>query len=198
MAEASRDERIEEYYHHGARELAEWLVDAEDKLKESDRLREHAGSLYEMFSRLRDEEADRADRFESAWKSARRRASDEHNFGMEALELKRAEIFRLRDEERRLRDFADEVRRVLGFTHVDGNWRDTHMPALYDARHELDTAQRERRDFVPRHIRGGARGDVVEADQVRETTHGPRLETAGDEEDGGTVWRLVDGSVLRS
>ncbi|MFC8583203.1 hypothetical protein ACFUGD_01295 [Streptomyces sp. NPDC057217] len=46
----------------------------EHRAEESDRLREHAGSLYEMFKRLRDDEADRADRFESAWKSARRRA----------------------------------------------------------------------------------------------------------------------------
>ena len=27
----SRDERIEEYYHNGARELAEWVVDLEDQ-----------------------------------------------------------------------------------------------------------------------------------------------------------------------
>src|SRR5690606_41864367 len=27
----SRDERIEEYYHNGARELAEWVVDLEDE-----------------------------------------------------------------------------------------------------------------------------------------------------------------------
>ena len=28
-----RDERIEEYYHHGTRELAEWVVDLEDEVK---------------------------------------------------------------------------------------------------------------------------------------------------------------------
>jgi hypothetical protein len=34
----TRDERIEKYYHHGARELAEWLVDLEDRVKEFERL----------------------------------------------------------------------------------------------------------------------------------------------------------------
>ncbi|MFD5308262.1 hypothetical protein [Streptomyces ardesiacus] len=28
----NRDERIEEYYHHGTRELAEWVVDLEDEV----------------------------------------------------------------------------------------------------------------------------------------------------------------------
>lgn len=29
----NRDERIEEYYHNGTRELAEWVVDLEDEVK---------------------------------------------------------------------------------------------------------------------------------------------------------------------
>jgi predicted nuclease with TOPRIM domain len=68
----------------------------EHRAEESDRLREHAGSLYEMFKRLRDEESDRSERYRSAWLSARRRAADEANFGMEALELRDAEIRRLK------------------------------------------------------------------------------------------------------
>ncbi|MDH6625759.1 hypothetical protein M2271_003570 [Streptomyces sp. LBL] len=86
--------------------MADWaaMVDARDteiadlkrKLADCDRARESAGNLYLMFRDLRDEEADRSDRYRSAWLSARRRAADEANFGMEALELKRQAIARLR------------------------------------------------------------------------------------------------------
>jgi len=41
----SRDERIEEYYHCGTRELAEWVVDLEDKVKE---LQDSADLLYAL------------------------------------------------------------------------------------------------------------------------------------------------------
>jgi archaellum component FlaC len=42
--------------------------------------------------------ADERDRYRLAWLSARRRAADEANFGMEALELRDAEIARLKAE----------------------------------------------------------------------------------------------------
>ncbi|WNI28630.1 hypothetical protein [Streptomyces sp. ITFR-6] len=42
--------------------------------------------------------ADERDRYRLAWISARRRAADEANFGMEALELRDAEIARLKAE----------------------------------------------------------------------------------------------------
>ncbi|MFE7624275.1 hypothetical protein [Streptomyces sp. NPDC057509] len=44
------------------------------------------------------------DRFRLAWLSARRRAADEANFGMEALELRDAEIARLKAELADLRE----------------------------------------------------------------------------------------------
>ena len=32
MGEVSREDRIEDYYHESTRDLAEWLVDAEDEI----------------------------------------------------------------------------------------------------------------------------------------------------------------------
>src|SRR5262245_38968642 len=105
-----------------------------------------------------------SNRYRLAWLSARRRAADEANFGMEALDRERARqasyvaelqplIKGRMDEVHRLRAFADEVRTILGWTHVDGNWMTQHSPALHEARHELDKAQRENRPFVPRNER---------------------------------------------
>ncbi|WP_405620286.1 hypothetical protein [Streptomyces sp. NBC_00076] len=155
--EYNRDERIETIYQGwGAREMAERIVDLEDELGEEvdgictgmhadvaeawseierlrlsladcDRARESAGNLYLMFRDLRDEEADRADRYRSAWLSARRRAADEANFGMEALELKEREVARWRSghetaeaqlewrrrETARLRAELDDVRKTF-------------------------------------------------------------------------------------
>ncbi|MFD9442132.1 hypothetical protein [Streptomyces sp. NPDC060001] len=138
------------------------------------------------------------DRYRLAWLSARRRAADEANFGMEALELKRVEIHRLRDEGRRLRDFANEVKQVH-YRCRDGepDCAERFLKAIYDSMYELWDAEREGRTFVDRVHRRASRGefdDVTEADEVRKTTHAPRLESVGIEEDGGTVWRLV-GSV---
>lgn len=85
---ASRDERIETYYHQSAWDLAERVVDLEDEAEavasvEGDRLAalEARDAEIERLTSLvgywehRAEEVDRADRFEAAWKSARRRAS---------------------------------------------------------------------------------------------------------------------------
>jgi hypothetical protein len=48
----SRDERIEEYYHHGTRELAEWLVDLEDELSRMDAIYRESNSLEEFADRI--------------------------------------------------------------------------------------------------------------------------------------------------
>ncbi|KUN16542.1 hypothetical protein AQJ23_44930 [Streptomyces antibioticus] len=48
-------------------------------------------------------------RYRLAWLSARRRAADEHNFGMEALELKNVELLRLREENEVLKRYGGEV-----------------------------------------------------------------------------------------
>ncbi|MDX2575922.1 hypothetical protein PV332_10560 [Streptomyces scabiei] len=193
----------------GAWRYMRWHEDAQNKeMRAQD---EFAQWLWEQVTTRRKER----DRYRLAWLSARRRAADEANFGMEALALKEEELaterarqasyvaelqplIRKRMEEvRRLRAFADEVRRILGWTHVDGNWRTLHSPALHEARHELDEAQREARPFVDRVGRRAARGefDDVEADEVRESTHGAaRLESMGADEDG-EVWRLASFDV---
>ncbi|MEU7039818.1 hypothetical protein AB0A77_02015 [Streptomyces varsoviensis] len=76
--ERTRDERIETYYEQSAWDLAEMLVDALDE----------------------------AERLRISWLSARRRAADEANLGMEALEHQAAEIQRLNAQ-------LDEARRRL-------------------------------------------------------------------------------------
>ncbi|MEU0912183.1 hypothetical protein [Streptomyces althioticus] len=48
----SRDERIEEYYHNGTRELAEWLVDIEDQNQELKKLQELDPSRLESALRM--------------------------------------------------------------------------------------------------------------------------------------------------
>jgi hypothetical protein len=48
----NRDERIEEYYHHGTRELAEWLVDIEDQNEELKKLQELDPSRLESALRM--------------------------------------------------------------------------------------------------------------------------------------------------
>ncbi len=97
------------------------------------------------------------DRYRLAWLSARRRAADEANFGMEALDLERA----------RQASFVAEL-----------------QPLVRARMEEL----RRLRQFKAE----------VEARDIRESTHAPRLECAGTEEDGGTVWQLLchdtDGS----
>jgi len=189
----------------------------------------------EIWARLDALEAmDYARRYRLAWLSARRRAADEANFGMEALAL-RDEVIRAQvDESARLRAFVDEVTQVRGWCMAGDTYR-SHLTPIYESLHELEEATRERRRFRGRWTRDGHEslrdqcpqhdtlesavpqpapctcGDeratvtywkaelhrVHEADEVRETTRGPRLEPAGTEEDGGTVWRLVGGSVLR-
>lgn len=120
--EYSRDERIETFYQGwGARDMAERIVDLEDELGADvdgmhadvaeahdeierltgvlERLRASRRRLWdlalnrwvELYAARR-----RGDRYRLAWTSARRRAADEANFGMEALELKGAEIARLK------------------------------------------------------------------------------------------------------
>ncbi|MEU1037667.1 hypothetical protein [Streptomyces sp. NPDC005907] len=126
--ETNRDERIETLYQGwGARDMAERIVDLGDELgadvdgnctgmhadvaeahAEIERLRAQVdsfhgwrGSVYEV-ARHTFRSAGRAkksaERYRLAWLSARRRAADEANFGMEALALRDEEIRRLRAE----------------------------------------------------------------------------------------------------
>jgi hypothetical protein len=112
MSERTRDERIEDYCDHGKRQLAEWLVDAEDEAARlrsawtSARLRAKSTRRAEVFAlrwahrRWSDALRD-VHRYRTAWLSARRRAVDEFNHGAEALTLRDAEIARLRAEPRK-------------------------------------------------------------------------------------------------
>ncbi|MGW1268174.1 hypothetical protein [Streptomyces sp. NPDC002491] len=226
----ARAGRIDRYYQdESAASLAERVVDLEDEIGEDvDGICTgmHAGRLYEMFKRLREEEEDRADRFESAWKSARRRAktalgawrytqwrvdqhdeerreadeftrfmwgqmterrqerdryrlawlsarrraADEANMGMEALELVRRDRDRWqtgherveshlvgeRRDNARLRAFAADVLAVRGWC-MDGEPDCAHrfLRAVYDATYELEAAERERRPFRDRWTRTG-------------------------------------------
>jgi hypothetical protein len=225
---ASRDERIETYYHQSAWELAESLVDAEDEVTKLRSAWRAATATIESWRRMFRRESDltrdllsllvlrgsEAGRYRSAWLSARRRAADEANMGLEAVdhirkdrdrwkrghETAEAQLVWERRENARFRAFADEVKQVHGRCR-DGepDCAERFLRDVYDSMYELWDAEREGRQFVDRVHRRAARGefDDVTEDESRETTDAPRLECVGTEEDGGTVWQLVDGTRIR-
>ncbi|MFE5093250.1 hypothetical protein ACFRCI_23535 [Streptomyces sp. NPDC056638] len=95
MTERTREEQIDDLYEsHGARELAEWLVEGEEE---------------------------RA-RYRLAWLSARRRAADEANFGMEALELKAAETARLKARLDAVRIYAERRCTAPYMNEASASW----------------------------------------------------------------------------
>lgn len=178
----------------GAWRYLRWQV--QSQREEARKQGDFAAWLWGEMSERRQER----DRFRLAWLSARRRAADEHNFGVEALDLIRADRDRERRESTRLRAFADEVKGVHNSCR-DGepDCAERFLRRVYDSMYELWDAQRDKRPFVGAVCRRAARGDfddVIEADDVRESTHGPsRLEEVGTEEDGGTVWQLLGTTV---
>jgi hypothetical protein len=172
--ERAREERVEALYDGwGAREMAERIVELEDEIganvdgictgMHADVAEAHAeierltaqvesfngwrGSIYEV-ARGSFRSAGRArrsaQRYRLAWLSARRRAADEANMGMEALELKRDELRRVND----------------AFTRLTATLAD-RSAEVYRLRAEL-----------------------------RESTRAPRLEYAGEDEDG-EMFRLA-------
>jgi hypothetical protein len=144
------------------------------------------------------------DRYRSAWLSARRRAADEANLGMEALERKEREVSRWRSghetaeaqlvwerrDNARLRAFADEAKQVH-YRCRDGepDCAERFLRAIYDSMYELWAAEREKRPFVDRVHRRAARGEFDEEPLRKSTPGAPRLEHMGSDEDG-EVWRL--------
>ncbi|MFD7776634.1 hypothetical protein [Streptomyces sp. NPDC059753] len=130
------------------------------------------------------------DRYRLAWLSARRRAADEANFGMEALERKNYELSRAWtahseaqeawvDAENRLDDATTNVVRLRAFAAdviavrgwcMDGEPDCTRrfLSAAYDSMYELEAAEREGRPFADRIQRRAARGefDDVNADEA--------------------------------
>lgn len=220
-----RDERTEAYYHSGARELAEWLVDAEE---EADRLRlawtsarrrasramgawrylhwREAAQSKEM--RKQDEFAQwlygqmserrqQRDRYRLAWISARRRASREANFATEALALQDAEL-------RRLRAFVEEVQDVRGWTMCASTPRDlmeSHLTPIYDALHELEEAQREGRPSRDRWTRIGheAMADQCPAhDTIESAVPQPAPCTCGNEPATVAYWKAELSRVFEA
>lgn len=81
-------------------------------------------TLREYLSTLTERVGER-DRYRLAWLSARRRAADEANFGMEALELRDGEIRRLKAELETLRKSTYGAPRLERMGTVDGDevWR---------------------------------------------------------------------------
>jgi hypothetical protein len=78
----------------GAWRYMRWREDAQsEEMREQD---EYARWLWDQFV----ERGRESDRYRLAWLSARRRAADEANFGMEALALRDAEIARLKAVQR--------------------------------------------------------------------------------------------------
>ncbi|MFJ3248350.1 hypothetical protein [Streptomyces sp. NPDC086782] len=133
---ASRDERIEGYYEQSAWDLAERVVGLED---ETERLRaawtsarsrvkraRWAGVSDLRFTRNMWSDALRdLHRYRLAWLSARRRAADEANLGMEALELRDQEIARLTAELDALRESTHGAPRLehMGSDEDGDVWR---------------------------------------------------------------------------
>lgn len=121
-----------------------------------------------------------ADRYRIAWLSARRRAADEANFGLEALERERARqasyvaelrptLLKRMEELKRHRAFADDVIAVRGWC-MDGTHEGVRrfLDEIYGSTYELEAAQRENRPFRARLERRALRGDFdeVAADEV--------------------------------
>jgi hypothetical protein len=185
---ASRDERIETYYHQSAWELAESLVDAEDEVTKLRSAWRAATATIESWRRMFRRESDltrdllsllvlrgsEAGRYRSAWLSARRRAADEANMGLEAVdhirkdrdrwkrghETAEAQLVWERRENARFRAFADEVKQVHGRCR-DGepDCAERFLRDVYDSMYELWDAEREGRQFVDRVHRRAARGE---------------------------------------
>jgi hypothetical protein len=153
------------------------------------------------------ERTEERDRYRLAWLSARRRAADEANFGMEALDRERARqasfVAELRPivsqrmtELRRLRAFADDVIAVRGWCMDGEGDARRFLTAIYDSTYELESSKREERSFRARLERRAIRGDfddvyeANDADEQRKSTDAPSLEFAGQDEDG-EVWKLA-------
>jgi hypothetical protein len=168
------------YWEHRAEELT-------GQLAECDRLREHAGSLYEMFKRLRDEESDRADRFESAWKSARRRAKT----AMGAWRYTQWRVDQHSEERQKDEEFAQFLWGQLSERRQERDryrlaWLSARRRAADEANFGMEALALKNEEI--RRLR---------AELERKTFDAPRLEFAGTDEDGD-VWRQVDGKVLRT
>ncbi|MFF1625592.1 hypothetical protein [Streptomyces sp. NPDC058272] len=185
-AELLKDVRDGTHWEGVADRMRDEISRLNAALSESGRLREHAGSLYEMFKRLRDDEADRADRYKTAWRSARRRAKWARRYADSDLRFTRnmwsdalCDLARYRlawlSARRRAADEANMGLEAVDHIRKDRDW--------WKRGHETAEAQLvwERRESA--RLR-------AEVDALRKTTDGTRLEYAGQDDDG-EVWRLV-------
>ncbi|WP_432157788.1 hypothetical protein [Streptomyces sp. bgisy153] len=201
---ASRDERIESYYHESAWDLAERIVDLEDGTRKlegdcirlSEELHEAratneelakdvhdarhweavAGRMRAEIERLRGE----VSRYESAWKSARRRASR----AMGAWRFQQRTIESLKTWRRKDGDVIREL--VVGVAERSSRlnryrlaWLSARRRAADEANFGMEALELKQREITR------LRALLDE----RESTHVPRLEFAGFDEDG-EVWRV--------
>ncbi|GAB1326941.1 hypothetical protein [Streptomyces sennicomposti] len=204
--EYNRDDRIETYYQGwGAREMAERIVELEDELGADvdgicTGMHADVAEAHSAWEDMWDER----NRYRSAWRSARRRAfltevrlrladqSRERRTAWLARAVEHAGTYRRQRDRYRLawlsarRRAAEEAN--MGQEAVDhiradrDRWRSGHETAEA----QLVYVRRENERLR------------AELDESRKTTHAPRLEYAGEDEEG-EVWRLasVDGTKLR-
>jgi hypothetical protein len=159
---ATREERIDRYYQgESAAQLAEWLVDAEDALKE---LNEAASDLADHTDATCSVVAER-DRYHLAWTSARSRVKRARWVGISDLRFTR-------------NMWSDAVFDLHRYRLA---WLSARRRAADEA--NFGTEALALRDEEIRRLR-------AELDVLRKSTHGaPRLESMGSDEDG-EVWRL--------
>ncbi|MGP3750864.1 hypothetical protein [Streptomyces sp. IBSNAI001] len=181
MGERTRAERAELHGQSSKWDLVEELLDAEDRAAELRKLYIEARADATYFEEWATSNGRRlnakileTDRYRLAWLSARRRAADEANLGMEALELKQAEIVRLKADKEAARDSI--YRLAADRLRIDHEATDLAVQ-LADAYQEiarLNAAMDECGDHM---------------DALRESTCAAQLESVG-VIDGDEVYRL--------
>ncbi|MEO3974395.1 hypothetical protein [Streptomyces sp. CAU 1734] len=133
------------------------------------------------------------DRYRLAWLSARRRAADEANYGMEALDHYRAEIDRLRADVGRLREFAEEVD-ALRRRCKDGSEESARLDAalrpVNEALDELERAEQRHRPYRRRRLDPEMlEGCCPACDIIPDSTPQPAPCLCGDDEAIMRYWR---------
>ncbi|MFF1417603.1 hypothetical protein [Streptomyces sp. NPDC058280] len=224
MTERTREERAELHGQSSKWDLVEELLNTEDGIDryraawESAR-RRAKWARRSMDSDLRFTRNMWGDalrdlyRYRLAWLSARRRAADEANFGLEALELKNAElaqqearhksytaelqplIHKRMDELRRARHFVAEVSQVRNWAMdaaTASDLMESHLRPVYEALHELEEAQREGRPYRDRWTRVGPERMADQCpshDTIEAAVPQPAPCTCGSRNDTVAYWR---------
>jgi hypothetical protein len=175
--EISRLKELLEYEHSRAdtaidrEEVAEKAAEeAQADAKYFEEWAIHNGLNFNNAVQQRNQAWDRADRYRLAWLSARRRAADEANYGLEALDCQREETRRWRRGHE-----AAEAKLTYAYREIE---------RLRDALARVEAVADEFGMLSAGRLRD-------ELGEQRKTTDAPRLEYAGQDEDG-EVWRLKE------